>query len=254
MAEPLHFTILMAYSDDYTLGRLCSRVNAAYARRHGYGFICETIGAAELEEGRTAHWHKVRMLRTHMGTLLAHRRALPSWTVMGAHRAATSWTFSAAALWSALLPTLLAVRSEIACCLHSLVHTASGSDGGAFATWPIPVPYPAVWTEAVGTRREPRRRFQVMINMLVALLGWLHQRRPRRADERWRIRQRSDDAQLLPAIAKSVLANVCRVDSASMSAHEFSTKFETERLPALVSGLTDAWPARERWPRRVIGC
>jgi len=76
MAEPLHFTILMAYSPDYTLGRLCSRVNAAYARRHGYGFICETIGAAELEEGRTAHWHKVRMLRTHMGTLLAQRRAL----------------------------------------------------------------------------------------------------------------------------------------------------------------------------------
>lgn len=73
MAESHHFTILMAFTPDYTLGQLCSRVNAAYARRHGYGFICETIG--ELK-GRTAHWHKVRMLRTHMGTLLAHRRAL----------------------------------------------------------------------------------------------------------------------------------------------------------------------------------
>ena len=76
MAEPHHFTILMAYSPDYSLGQLCSRVNAAYARRHGYGFVCETIGTAELEEGRTAHWHKVRMLRAHMGALLAHRRAM----------------------------------------------------------------------------------------------------------------------------------------------------------------------------------
>lgn len=51
--------ILTAYTADYTLGKLCSPINRAYAAKHGYTFIEKII---ERPEERHPTWAKVQLL------------------------------------------------------------------------------------------------------------------------------------------------------------------------------------------------
>ena len=39
----------MAYTADYTLGRLCEAVNRAYCVRHGYTFRCEVLAPEAMQ-------------------------------------------------------------------------------------------------------------------------------------------------------------------------------------------------------------
>ena len=41
--------LFMAYTADYTLGRLCEAVNRAYCARHGYTFRCEVLAPEAMQ-------------------------------------------------------------------------------------------------------------------------------------------------------------------------------------------------------------
>eukprot|EP01063_Lacrimia_lanifica_P012058 TRINITY_DN18682_c0_g1_i2.p1 TRINITY_DN18682_c0_g1~~TRINITY_DN18682_c0_g1_i2.p1 ORF type:complete len:571 (+),score=186.66 TRINITY_DN18682_c0_g1_i2:51-1763(+) len=65
--RPLRFTLFTAYSDDYSIGRLCSAVNQRYCARHGYGWVEDVLPYAAMLDAiaprRHCTWYKVVMLR-----------------------------------------------------------------------------------------------------------------------------------------------------------------------------------------------
>lgn len=65
--ESPSFLICTAYSDDYTIGRMCEAANRLYAEKHGYCFESEVLSYAEMLEAVAprAHptWYKVLLLR-----------------------------------------------------------------------------------------------------------------------------------------------------------------------------------------------
>lgn len=65
--------------------------------------------------------------------------------------------------------------------LKSLLSTAPPVEGGTTSTlWPMPVPYPAVWSHEVGTEDSAAttRAQQRAVNLVIAALSWLHMGRP----------------------------------------------------------------------------
>ena len=60
------FTIVMAYSEDYPVGKVCEAVNRRYAEKHGYEFVVHCKPAGDLLEAirPKAHctWYKVKMV------------------------------------------------------------------------------------------------------------------------------------------------------------------------------------------------
>lgn len=66
-AKPLkRFTVVMAYSDDYPVGKLCESVNRAYASKHGYDFVVHCLPAAEIfaaiRPKEHCTWYKVKVI------------------------------------------------------------------------------------------------------------------------------------------------------------------------------------------------
>lgn len=61
------FTIVTAYSTDYSAGRICEKINHKYAKTHGYGFICECIPKRKMldmvEPRKHCTWYKILLLR-----------------------------------------------------------------------------------------------------------------------------------------------------------------------------------------------
>lgn len=70
-------TILMAYSDDYTIGKLCESVNREYAARHGYNFVSHVNTCDEILEWIRPKlhmtWFKIYLLRQLMRDALLRR-------------------------------------------------------------------------------------------------------------------------------------------------------------------------------------
>ncbi|OLP78119.1 hypothetical protein AK812_SmicGene41744 [Symbiodinium microadriaticum] len=65
-ADPLRFLLVTAYDVNYKVGFLCSVVNEAYCKKHGYGFARVVRSQEEmckLSSGRHLAWGKVAILR-----------------------------------------------------------------------------------------------------------------------------------------------------------------------------------------------
>ena len=45
-----HVTVLMSYTTDYHLGRVCEAVNRRWATRHGYDFVCEVLDPISMRD------------------------------------------------------------------------------------------------------------------------------------------------------------------------------------------------------------
>lgn len=59
--------IVMAYSDDYTVGRICEKVNRSYADKYGYAFYSDVATAASMEQSilpkKHCTWYKIKLLQ-----------------------------------------------------------------------------------------------------------------------------------------------------------------------------------------------
>eukprot|EP00435_Cladocopium_sp_Y103_P042123 s672_g11.t1 len=110
---------------------------------------------------------------------------------------------------------LLASSSSFAVFFKSLLSTTPPAEGGtASSLWPMPLPFPEVW------RREPAKKGcslasrarKKSVNLIVAMLDWLHMNRPRQApfalalgarltNRQWRVVKHFD--RLIADVAKS---------------------------------------------------
>jgi hypothetical protein len=68
-------TIVMAYSDDYSIGRLCESVNRAYASRYGHPFVSHVSPAEDIlriiHPKKHVTWYKIFLLRNLMRQALS---------------------------------------------------------------------------------------------------------------------------------------------------------------------------------------
>ena len=77
--------VLTAFTDDYELGHVCAPVNGAYARRHGYRFVCRTRPPDLRETDEMSNscrhptWDKVALILELLDELLdAHNTHAPA--------------------------------------------------------------------------------------------------------------------------------------------------------------------------------
>lgn len=59
-------TVISAYSDNYTIGKLCAHINRLYCGTHGYEFLCHVLPQVDMEAviaPRThCTWYKVKLI------------------------------------------------------------------------------------------------------------------------------------------------------------------------------------------------
>ena len=64
---PPNILMVTAYSNDYTIGHVCERVNRIYAQTHGYEFYSEVLSledmAREISPKKHCTWYKIVLLR-----------------------------------------------------------------------------------------------------------------------------------------------------------------------------------------------
>ena len=87
-------------------------------------------------------------------------------------------------LWNSMARLLLASSSNFAVFLKSLLGATPPAEGGtAQSLWPMSLPYPEVWRPELSKKwcSLARRARKKSVNLVVALLNWLHMNRPTRA-------------------------------------------------------------------------
>ncbi|CAL1137610.1 unnamed protein product [Cladocopium goreaui] len=87
-------------------------------------------------------------------------------------------------LWNSMARLLLASSSNFAVFLKSLLGATPPAEGGtAQSLWPMSLPYPEVWRPELSKKwcSLARRARKKSVNLVVALLNWLHMSRPTRA-------------------------------------------------------------------------
>lgn len=87
---------------------------------------------------------------------------------------------------------------------------------------------------------EPADRFERRIAKAKRLIF------PRRSSEDWQ-REAYASSPLIKDLLGRVADDVPRVDGREASCVQFIAEWEAPRRPVVVAGLTDEWPARERW-------
>ena len=59
--------LVTAYSDDYSIGRVCEKVNQLYASKHGYEFVSEVLPLNKMADliapKKHCTWYKIALLR-----------------------------------------------------------------------------------------------------------------------------------------------------------------------------------------------
>lgn len=71
-------TLLMSYSTDYSIGRVCEAVNRQYGQRHGYELVSEVLPSEEMmtriRPKKHCTWYKILLLMKWMEASLRQRK------------------------------------------------------------------------------------------------------------------------------------------------------------------------------------